>query len=51
MLGETETRKALDEIGSVDVTCEYCGRVRSFDPVDVGRVFAGPTVAGPTSVH
>ena len=51
MLGETETRKALDETGSVDVTCEYCGRVRSFDPVDVGRVFAGTTVTGPMSVH
>jgi len=51
LLGEAETRKALVDIGSVDVTCEYCGRVRSFDAVDVSRVFAGPTVAGTTSVH
>ena len=51
MLGEVETRKALDESGSVDVTCEFCGRLRSFDAVDVSRVFAGTIVAGPNSLH
>jgi len=39
-LGESETREALAEKGQVDVTCEYCGKIRSFDPVDVSRVFA-----------
>ena len=50
-LGEEETRAALEETGKVDVTCEYCGRLRSFDPVDVSRVFAGPAVAGNRSLH
>jgi molecular chaperone Hsp33 len=31
LLGETETRKALEDIGSVDVTCEYCP-LRSTSP-------------------
>ena len=39
-LGEQETRSVLAEKGSVDVTCEYCGKKRSFDSVDVSRVFA-----------
>jgi len=51
LLGEAETRAACEETGQVEVTCEYCGRLRSFDAVDVSRVFAGPSVHGPGSVH
>ena len=51
LLGETETRAACEAEGRVDVTCEYCGRLRSFDAVDVTRVFAGPAVSGTSSVH
>jgi molecular chaperone Hsp33 len=51
LLGENETRAALRERGRVDVTCEYCGHVRSFDPIDVGRVFSGQVLAGTTSLH
>lgn len=51
LLGEAETRAALAENGKVSVTCEYCGRVRSFDPVDVSRVFTPQVLAGTTSVH
>jgi len=51
LLGETETRAALLEKGSVDVTCEYCGRLRSFDPVDVGRVFSGQGLTSTHSLH
>ncbi len=51
LLGENETRAALRERGQVDVTCEYCGRVRSFDPIDVSRVFSGQVLAGTTSLH
>ena len=50
-LGEAETRQALKEKGQVDVTCEYCGRVRTFDAVDVSRVFAGHVLAGSESIH
>ena len=51
MLGEDETRAALRERGQVDVTCEYCGRVRTFDPIDVSRVFSGQVLAGTNSLH
>jgi molecular chaperone Hsp33 len=51
MLGEAETREVLDERGKVDVTCEYCGRRRSFDPIDISRLFTANAVSGPDSVQ
>ncbi len=51
MLGEADAREALDEQGHIEVTCEYCGRRRGFDAVDVKRLFADNVVAGPGSVH
>ena len=51
MLGEDETRDVLAERGQVDVTCEYCGRRRTFDPIDVSRLFTANAVTGPDSVQ
>jgi molecular chaperone Hsp33 len=51
MLGEAETRDVLAERGRVDVTCEYCGRRRSFDPINVSRLFTANAVSGPDSVQ
>jgi len=51
MLGETETRQVLAERGRVDVTCEYCGRLRSFDPIDVAKLFDERAVTGPDSLQ
>jgi molecular chaperone Hsp33 len=51
MLGEEETQEAVAEQGKVDVTCEYCGRRRSFDPIDISRLFAENAIAGPESVQ
>ena len=51
MLGEAETREVLAERGQVDVTCEYCGRRREFDPIDISGLFTDNTVAGPGSVQ
>ena len=51
LLGEDETRAACEERGRVDVTCEYCGRLRTFDAVDVARVFSDQAVSGSDSVH
>ena len=51
MLGEAETREILAERGRVDVTCEYCGRQRSFDPIDVAKLFDTRAVAGPDSLQ
>ena len=47
MLGETEAQEAIDSQGQLEVTCEYCGRSRHFDAVDIKRLFAAP--AGPSS--
>ena len=51
MLGETETRAALAESGRVEVTCEYCGKVRSLDAVDVKRVFSDQVVQTSDALH
>ena len=50
-LGEHESRAACEEKGIVEVTCEYCGRVRTFDTVDISRVFTNQAIDGPDSVH
>jgi molecular chaperone Hsp33 len=39
-LGIDELRSILAEQGTVTVTCEFCGRPYSFDPIDVERLFA-----------
>ena len=51
MLGEDETKSAIEEQGSLNVTCEYCGRERQFDSVDITRLFADNVVGGPSSVQ
>jgi len=51
LLGEEETRSACEEQGKVDVICEYCSRKRSFDPVDISKLFAERTVEGSATVH
>jgi molecular chaperone Hsp33 len=40
-LGESEARDIIEEQGSVEVRCEYCGHSYSFDSVDVAVLFAG----------
>lgn len=44
MIGEHEARAALEEQGNIEIVCEYCGRRRTFDAVDVERVFTEKTV-------
>ena len=51
MLGAEETAAACEENGRVDVTCEYCGRTRSFDAVDVSRLFQDHAVEGTDRIH
>ena len=51
MLGEEESRAALEERDSIEVVCEYCGERRVFDSVDVSRLFAENVVIGPGSVQ
>jgi len=49
--GEQETRGVLAEEGKVEVTCEYCGRVRTFDSIDVSQLFAEPPLPPSDSLH
>ena len=51
MIGEAEARDALAERGGIDVVCEYCGRRRHFDTVDVERLFTDNVVPAPDSVQ
>ncbi|MBA2548353.1 MAG: Hsp33 family molecular chaperone HslO [Burkholderiaceae bacterium] len=39
-LGQGEVDSIIAEQGSVTVTCEFCGRKYSLDPVDVAHLFA-----------
>jgi molecular chaperone Hsp33 len=44
-LGRDEVESIIAEQGSVTVTCEFCARQYSFDPVDAAQLFAGDTEA------
>lgn len=51
MLGPQETAAALAEQGTIRIRCEYCGRRREFDEVDVSRLFADNVVSGSESLQ
>ncbi|HEX7382060.1 MAG TPA: Hsp33 family molecular chaperone HslO [Nevskiaceae bacterium] len=39
-MGEAEIRKLLEERGEVEVSCEFCGRVQRYSPLQVHDLFA-----------
>lgn len=51
MIGEAEARETLAEQRQLEVICEFCGRRRTYDAVDVERLFADNVVLGPDSVQ
>jgi len=51
LLGEQETREACEQQGQIDVTCEYCGQTRSFDVVDVSKLFTEQAMQSSDTVH
>jgi molecular chaperone Hsp33 len=51
LLGEDETTEACEEQGEVVVTCEYCGQMRSFDAVDVSKLFAVRPLQSSDALH
>jgi molecular chaperone Hsp33 len=51
MLGEEEARDTLEAEGLIEVICQYCGRKRTFDAVDVEQLFTDNVVEGPDSVQ
>lgn len=51
-LGRAELEEALDELGELTVTCEFCNRRYVFDRVDVEAALAGEgTPAGSATRH
>ncbi len=51
-LGEADALQAIGEQGgTLTVTCEYCGRARDFDVVDVQGAFAEPQEPPPADLH
>jgi molecular chaperone Hsp33 len=51
LLGEEDTRDLLAEQGMIEVTCEYCGRTRSFDSIDITRLFTEAHVPPSDTLH
>lgn len=50
-LGEGEVAQILDEMGSIDVTCEFCNTGYSFDTVDAAALFRDVSDGGSGSVQ
>lgn len=40
MLGQAEVNSAIEEMGSIAVDCDYCGKHYDFDRVDCAQLFA-----------
>ena len=52
LLGADEVHAALQELGELEVRCEFCNRAYRFDAVDVERIFAADVaVDGGKSLH
>jgi molecular chaperone Hsp33 len=51
LLGEAEIRTVLAERGRIEVTCEYCGRRRDFDAVDVDALFTPDLTPPSDTLH
>lgn len=51
LLGQVETLAVLAEQGQVDVTCEYCGQTRTFDEIDIRRLFAERAAPPSDTLH
>lgn len=55
MLGQTEVDTALDELGALDIACDFCGKHYQFDKVDCAQLFvvdkAGGVMQGPASIR
>ncbi|MBF5003480.1 Hsp33 family molecular chaperone HslO [Diaphorobacter caeni] len=48
-LGEEEVQSVLDERGSVEVGCEFCGQQYRYDAVDTAQLFTEPQMQPPGS--
>ena len=44
MLGEAEIKTATAELGKLDINCDFCGKLYTFDQVDCTQLFVASTV-------
>ena len=51
LLGEDECESAIADDEQIVVTCEYCGRRQTFDPVDIAGLFADSTAHHSDALH
>jgi molecular chaperone Hsp33 len=51
LLGKEETAEVLEEQGRIEVTCEYCGHVRTFDSIDIESLFADTGLRPSDTLH
>lgn len=51
LLGEEECESAIADDEQIVVTCEYCGRRQTFDPVDIAGLFADSTAHHSDALH
>lgn len=45
MLGREEVDEALNDLGKLEIDCDFCGQHYAFDKVDCMQLFATPTLA------
>ncbi|MFZ6814617.1 Hsp33 family molecular chaperone HslO [Undibacterium sp. Rencai35W] len=50
MLGETEINTAVEELGKLDIHCDFCGKHYGFDKVDCAQLFVANTLVEATSI-
>lgn len=49
MLGQEEVQTAVDELGKLDINCDFCGKHYGFDKVDCAQLFVAATLAEATT--
>ncbi len=49
MLGEEEVNTAVNELGKLDINCDFCGKHYGFDKVDCAQLFVAATLIEATA--
>lgn len=49
MLGEAEVNTAVNELGKLDINCDFCGKHYGFDKVDCAQLFVATTLVEATT--
>jgi molecular chaperone Hsp33 len=50
-LGQAEVESLLKEQNQIEVSCEFCGEIYRFDPVDAAGIFSAAIQPGSTKSH